>query len=210
MKEGSLKKPLIALVLLLTLQSALLAGRANASKPTYVFPVQGCPTTYAHSHHDYPATDIILKKPHPAKCYFVATTTGFVDEVRRVDHWRSKTNKGADRGGISISIVGDDGVRYYGSHLKSIEPGLEHGTRVNAGDRLGVLGNSGDARGVATHLHYGISWPTAPGAWWIRRGELYPWRYLDAWRKGIAASPATAVAKLHAKLGDLPPCTKGC
>jgi len=205
-----MKKLLIVLALFLPLQSVLLSTGASASNSTYVFPVQGCRTTYAHSHHDYPATDIILKKPHPSSCYFVATTAGVVDEVRRIDRWSGKTNKGADRGGISISIVGDDGVRYYGSHLKSIEPGLEPGTRVNAGDRLGVLGNSGDARGVATHLHYGISWPTSAGAWWIRRGEVYPWRYLDAWRKGAALSPAKAVAKLHAALGDLPRCKKGC
>jgi hypothetical protein len=203
-----LNRKIFALIALVAFQT--LVPDANASSATYVFPVQGCATTYAHSHHDYPATDILLVKPHPSSCYFVAPTSGVIDEVNRVDRFSWKTDKGAERGGLSISMVGDDGVRYYGSHLKLIEKQMAPGFRVAAGDRLGILGNGGDAKGLATHLHFGISWPTTPGAWWIRRGELYPWTYLDAWRKGINASPASGVKKLHATLGDLPPCKKGC
>lgn len=205
-----MKKIVVLSTLLLILQAAVPGSTAMAADSTYVFPVQGCATTYAHSHHDYPATDILLKKPHPSSCYFVAPTSGVIDEVNRVDHFNWKTNKGAYRGGLSISMIGDDGVRYYGSHLKVIESQLTPGVRVMAGDRLGILGNSGDARGLATHLHFGISWPTSAGAWWIRRGEIYPWRYLDAWRKGVPSSPASSVKKLHGTLGDLPPCKKGC
>jgi hypothetical protein len=203
-----LSRKILALVALLALQA--IVPIANATGSVYVFPVQGCTTTYAHSHHDYPATDILLVKPHPSSCYFVAPTSGVIDEVNRVDRFSWKTNRGADRGGLSISMIGDDGVRYYGSHLKLIEKQMAPGVRVTAGARLGILGNSGDARGLATHLHFGISWPTTPGAWWIRRGEVYPWTYLDAWRKGKAASPASGVRKIHAALGDLPPCKKGC
>lgn len=198
------------MVAIVVLQIAIPNSGASATRSSYVFPVQGCTTTYAHSHHDYPATDILLVKPHPSSCYFVAPTSGVIDEVNRIDRFTWRTNKGADRGGMSISLIGDDGVRYYGSHLKLIEPQLTLGAHVEAGSRLGIVGNSGDARGLATHLHFGISWPTPAGAWWIRRGEVYPWRYLDAWRKGIWLSPASAVVKLHRALGDLPPCKKGC
>ena len=86
-----------------------------------------------------------------------------------------------------------------------VAPGIEVGTRVEAGTLLGYLGDSGDARGTAPHVHFGISWPTAAGIWWVRRGELYPWRYLDAWKAGKDASPASAVAKLKAKYGEIPP-----
>ena len=48
-------------------------------------------------------------------CAFVSPVAGVVDEVNTVDKWSGKTNKGADRGGLSISIIGDDGNRYYGS-----------------------------------------------------------------------------------------------
>ena len=172
---------------------------AHAS-PNYAFPISGCAVTYARSHHNYPATDILTKKG----CKFVAPTSGVVDEVNHVDKFSWKTNKGADRGGLSISIVGDDGVLYYGSHLSKIPTEMVPGFRVNVGDIIGYVGNSGDAKGLATHLHFGISWPTPAGIWWVRRGELYPWKYLDAWKAGKDVSPAKAVATLEKKLGNVP------
>ena len=172
---------------------------AHAS-PNYTFPISGCAVTYARSHHNYPATDILTKKG----CKFVAPTSGVVDEVNHVDKFSWKTNKGADRGGLSISIVGDDGVLYYGSHLSKIPTEMVPGFRVNVGDIIGYVGNSGDAKGLATHLHFGISWPTPAGIWWVRRGELYPWKYLDAWKAGKDVSPAKAVATLEKKLGNVP------
>jgi murein DD-endopeptidase MepM/ murein hydrolase activator NlpD len=172
---------------------------ATAS-PIYAFPIVGCAVTYAHSHHNYPATDILTK----TGCKFVATTSGRVDEVNRRDKYNWKANRGADRGGLYVSIVGDDGVRYYGSHLSKVASGIEPGVRVSAGEVLGLIGTSGDARGTAPHVHYGISWPTPANIWWVRRGELYPWRYLDAWRVGKDASPAKAVSALKAKFGTIP------
>ena len=168
--------------------------------PLYTFPISGCAVTYARAHHNYPATDILTKKG----CKFVAPTSGVVDEVNHVDKFSWKTNKGADRGGLSISIIGDDGVRYYGSHLSKIPTEMVPGFRVNVGDIIGYVGNSGDAKGLATHLHFGISWPTPAGIWWVRRGELYPWKYLDAWKAGKDVSPSKAVATLEKKLGNVP------
>jgi len=186
----------------------VLAATAPVAKaaPVYAFPVLGCKVTYAHSHHDYPATDILAK----AGCKYVATIGGTITEVSAKDIWNYKTNLGQDRGGLSIAFIGDDGVRYYGSHFKKIEAGIVPGAVVVAGQTLAYLGNSGDARGTATHVHFGISWPTPveAGAWWVRRGELYPWPYLDAWKAGIDKSPAASVAKLRKKLGDIPPAPK--
>jgi murein DD-endopeptidase MepM/ murein hydrolase activator NlpD len=170
----------------------------------YVFPVQGCRVSYAHSHHDYPATDIFAARG----CAVVSPVTGTVDEVSSVDRWSSSTNRGADRGGLSFSVVGTDGVRYYGSHLSVVS--VRPGQHVTAGTLIGRVGNSGDARGIATHLHFGISWPTRHGIWWVRRGEVYPWRYLDSWRAGGALSPAAAVAAAHRQQGDVPPCRVDC
>ncbi len=168
--------------------------------PVYVFPIVGCNVHYAHSHHDYPATDILGK----IGCKFVAVTSGVVDEVTSVDKFSWKTDLGSQRGGLSVSIVGDDGVRYYGSHLSKIAAGIKPGVRVKVGQLLGLLGDSGDAKGTAPHVHFGISWPTPKGIWWVRRGELYPWRYLDLWRAGKDASPAKSVAALEAKVGTVP------
>jgi murein DD-endopeptidase MepM/ murein hydrolase activator NlpD len=170
--------------------------------PLYAFPISGCSYTYARAHHNYPATDILTH----IGCNFVAPTAGVIDEVNRVDHFSWKTNKGADRGGLSISMIGDDGVRYYGSHLSSIPTNIVPGFRVVPGDLLGKTGNSGDARGTTPHLHFGISWPTPSGKniWWVRRGELYPWPFLDAWKAGKDLSPSASVAKLEKKIGEIP------
>ncbi|TRZ87098.1 MAG: M23 family metallopeptidase [Streptomycetaceae bacterium] len=168
--------------------------------PTYAFPISGCTYTYARAHHNYPATDILTKKG----CKFVASTSGTIDEINRVDKWSGKTNLGADRGGLFVSMIGDDGVRYYGSHLGKVAVGIEPGVRVAAGDLLGLIGTSGDARGTASHVHYGISWPTPADIWWVRRGELLPWQYLNAWKVGKDLSPAKSVAALEKKIGTVP------
>jgi murein DD-endopeptidase MepM/ murein hydrolase activator NlpD len=193
------KWPIFALII--GAQLPVINIQMAQAAPKYAFPILDCKVTYAHVHHDYPATDILGKKG----CKFVAVTGGVVDELRKVDTYNYKKPTGDTKGGIFVSIVGDDGVRYYGSHLMKVAPGIEVGTRVEAGTLLGYLGDSGDARGTAPHVHFGISWPTAAGIWWVRRGELYPWRYLDAWKAGKDASPASAVAKLKAKYGEIPP-----
>jgi murein DD-endopeptidase MepM/ murein hydrolase activator NlpD len=172
--------------------------------PVYTFPVANCAVNYARAHHDYAATDILAK----AGCKFVAPINGIVDEVNRIDTWRSPPNLGITRGGLSVSIIGDDGVRYYGSHLRSIPENIQPGVAVMAGDVLGAIGSTGSARGTAPHLHFGISWPTPPDTWWVRRGEVLPWKYLDAWKKGKDLSPAKAVAARKAKVGEIPPVPK--
>jgi len=188
---------LLALVMLLPLSSA------NAA-PIYVFPVAGCDVNYARAHHDYAATDILAK----AGCKFVAPINGVVDEVNRIDAWSGKTNLGIDRGGLYVSIIGEDGVRYYGSHLRTIPASIQPGVAVKAGRLLGGIGSTGSARGTAPHLHFGISWPTPPQTWWVRRGEVLPWKYLDAWKAGKDLSPVKEVNARKLKVGEIPPVPK--
>lgn len=169
--------------------------------PVYLFPIAGCEANYARAHHDYAATDILTK----AGCRFVAPIDGVVDEVNRTDLWKGKTNLGIDRGGLYVSIIGVDGVRYYGSHLRSIPLSIQPGLAVKAGRLLGTIGSTGSARGTAPHLHFGISWPTAANIWWVRRGEVLPWKYLDAWKAGKDLSPVKEVNARKLKVGELPP-----
>jgi murein DD-endopeptidase MepM/ murein hydrolase activator NlpD len=164
--------------------------KPRSGKPAgrYVFPVSGN-ASYAHNvHHDYSAADII------ANCGLTvrSVTDGVVLEVNRVDRWKASTNLGPDRGGLSVSILGNDGVRYYGSHFSKITKGLSAGDEVSAGEPIGLIGRTGDAG--ACHLHFGLS-PVCKGKndWWIRRGEVWPAQYLDAWRKGENKSPAAEV-----------------
>ena len=164
----------------------------------YAFPVSGCKTTFPWYHHDYPAADIKARMG----CAFVAPIGGVVQDVSRKDLWSGKTNLGKDRGGLSVSIIGDDGVRYYGSHLSKVETGIEPGVRVEIGQKLGEIGRTGSARGIPRpHLHFGISYQTEPGDWEIRRGAIKPWRYLESWKKGESLSPVAEVAKVKKRAG---------
>jgi murein DD-endopeptidase MepM/ murein hydrolase activator NlpD len=170
----------------------------SSTKPaslTYRFPVIGT-SSYGHTHHDYPATDIITRCGNPV----VAVTTGTVLAVRRTDEWNASENAGATRGGLSVSLLGDDGARYYGSHLSVIADNIKPGTKVTAGQTLGKTGDTGDSS--ACHLHFGISPPCArTGDWWIQRGTIWPWPYLDAWRQGKNRSAAAETKAWQSRHG---------
>ncbi len=164
------------------------APSPSTAPARYVFPVAG-KASYASTHHDYPASDII------ANCGlgFVAPTDGVVLEVTRVDSYNPKVNDGATRGGRSISLLGDDAIRYYGAHLDIIDEGINPGVRVAAGQRLATVGKTGNT--TVCHLHFGISPPCARVAdWWTRRGVIWPAPYLDAWRRQENRSPVTEIA----------------
>jgi len=184
---------------LLALVAFALSGAPFAvAEPLRVFPIEQsakCPVKFARFHHDYPATDIITKKG----CAFLSPIDGVVDEVSRKDRWSGKSNRGQDRGGLFVSIIGVDGVRYYGSHLMEVANGIEPGISVTAGQELGKVGTSGSARGTAPHLHFGLSWPTEPGDWKIRRGALLPYTYLKSWQEGGNLSPVAAIEKRKKK-----------
>jgi murein DD-endopeptidase MepM/ murein hydrolase activator NlpD len=192
----------LVLVILLTLINIAPAQAA----PVFIFPVADCEVNYARAHHDYAATDILAKKG----CKFVSPVNGVIDEVNRTDLWSGKTNLGIDRGGLYVSIIGDDGVRYYGSHLSSVVASIQPGVVVKAGRVLGKIGSTGSARGTAPHLHFGISWPTPtqPNVWWVRRGVVLPFKYLDAWKAGKDLSPVKEVAAAKLKYGEIPPLPK--
>lgn len=159
--------------------------------PRYVFPVApAVAASYGRTHHDYPATDIF------AACgtSVVAVTDGVVEEISRIVEWDPATDDPALRGGLSVSVVGADGVRYYVSHLRDVAPGLTTGSPVEAGEVIAHVGDTGNAVGSGCHVHFGLSPDCGPGDWAVRRGILYPWPYLDAWRTGDQASPADEVA----------------
>ena len=135
--------------------------------------------------HGYPATDIFAV----VGTKFVAVTDGVVDFVSTTDLWDPAHDDPALRGGLSVAIIGDDGLRYYGSHLSAIAAGITPGVRVKAGQLLGLVGNTGDARTTLSHLHFGISRPTTPDDWKARRGQVDPFPYLQAWRDGHNVTP---------------------
>lgn len=186
---------------LVLLISLLAPHQASVGVETsYLFPVADCKSTYSRYHHDYPAADIFTK----AGCAFVSPVDGVVTEVSRKDSWSGRENLGSTRGGKFVAILGDDGVRYYGSHLRSVAKGVTPGVRVTVGTKLGEIGSSGSARGTPPHLHFGISWPTEDGIWWVRRGMVSPYIYLQSWEGGEMRSPSKQVRKTLAKVGEIP------
>ena len=179
----------------------------KVSKYTYSFPVQGCKTTYQRKLLVLPKTTIWAAKG----CAFVSPVDGVVDEVNTVNRWAFATDAGATREGRYVTIIGDDGVRYLGGHLDTVADGLKPGARVKVGQKLGQVGNSGNAGATAPNLYFAISWKTGPAYWWVRRGMVNPWGYLEAWESGNKTlSPKEETLKLRGKVGETPPCSVQC
>jgi peptidoglycan LD-endopeptidase LytH len=159
---------------------------APTDEVEHAFPIDAdVNASYARTHGAYPATDVFADCGTDVH----AMATGVVQQVRSVDDYDKKADNPALRGGKSVSIVGLDGVRYYTSHLDRLD--VTVGQAVTAGDVIGTIGLTGDSE--ACHTHVGIS-PLCPsGEWSVRRGVIWPWRYLDAWRKGLQKSPVAEI-----------------
>lgn len=73
-----------------------------------------------------------------------STTQGVVSKV------------GDDRlGGQVVFIVGPGGVSHYYAHLEEYAD-IRVNDWVDAGDIIGYVGNSGNAKGTPPHVHYGV------------------------------------------------------
>lgn len=169
--------------------ASLLPGLAHADDappteptPQYVFPFTKVPVRYARDHLDYPATDVF-------GCYarVLAPTAGVIGQVRRKDKWIESVDAPGTRGGLTVTLLGDDGVRYYFSHLGRVK--VRSRQHVEAGHWIGVMGSSGNARRTQCHTHLGMSRICPNAEFRLLQGEIWPWRYLDAWRKGVQLSP---------------------
>jgi len=106
-------------------------------------------------------------------------------ELRAIeDGYVDKTSNGS-LGGLSIYLIGESGARYYYAHLDEVAD-LAEGERVYAGQAVGTVGDSGNARG-APHLH--MQWaPTGDSNW------QNPFFLLDVlFGEGAAAEALAAV-----------------
>ncbi len=114
----------------------------------FVFPVAG-----AHSYindwgfsrsggRSHQGTDIMAPRGTPV----VAVVSGRV----------TRTTRNSGLGGTTVWLRGNDGRSYYFAHLDTIAGGISSGSSVGAGQTLATVGNSGNARGGATHLHFEI------------------------------------------------------
>jgi len=163
---------------------------AQDEPPMYVFPFSRVPVTYPKDHLNYPAVDV-------EGCYarVLAPTAGVISQLRRKDKWTPEDDSPGTRGGLTITLTGDDGVRYFFSHLGRIK--VLKNQRVNAGDWIGVTGSSGNARVTRCHTHMGISRVFPLAEVYLLQGEIWPQQYLNAWRKGQQLSPRKEIRKLE-------------
>ncbi len=77
-------------------------------------------------------------------------------------------------GGNNIHLTTSRGDYFYYAHLSRFATGLAQGQHVIAGQTIGYVGDTGDAKGTPPHLHFEIHPDGGPA--------VDPTPYLDAWR----------------------------
>ena len=102
---------------------------------------------------------IDIMAPRGTKVY--SATDGLIADLRN-----------NNLGGKVIWISGPNGSWHYYAHLDDHKRGLNVGDFVKKGDHIGYVGNTGNARHTAPHLHYGI-YLGGKG-----RGAVNPYPYL--------------------------------
>ncbi len=101
----------------------------------------GAPRSGGRSHQ---GVDMLAARGTPV----VAVEGGFVERMRQ-----------GGLGGITVWLQGQSGDDYYYAHLDAWAPGLSVGQQVSVGQRLGVVGTTGNSPDHIPHLH----WEYHPG-----------------------------------------------
>ena len=85
-----------------------------------------------------------------------------------------------DIGGNRLWLRDAEGNEFYYAHLSAFSPLAKNGLHVKAGEVLGFVGNTGDASGTPTHLHFEIH--PASLIFMGYDGAVDPTSYLSAWQ----------------------------
>ncbi|HET8528096.1 MAG TPA: M23 family metallopeptidase [Gaiellaceae bacterium] len=83
-------------------------------------------------------------------------------------------------GGWRLWLRDDAGNEFYYAHLSAYSPYAVNGAIVDAGDVLGFVGDTGDARGTPPHLHFEVHPVGLLGLGYD--GAVDPTPYLDGWK----------------------------
>ena len=139
----------------------------------YVFPVYG-PVSYGNTFGAFRG-DVAGNWHHgddifaPLGAPILACADGLVFSVG----WN-------DVGGNRLWLRDSQGNEFYYAHLSAFTPIARNGMHVKAGEVLGFVGNTGDAQGTPTHLHFEVH-PSAC-SFMGYDGAVNPTPYLDAWK----------------------------
>lgn len=133
-----LRRPRLRLALRYLKPMGQLVVPVDGVRPKHLASTFGAPRSGSRSHR---GTDIFAPRGTPV----LAAAEGVVYKV------------GLDRlGGRVVGVVGPGPAYYYYAHLDRWAEGLEEGDRVDPGDFLGYVGNTGNARTTPPHLHFGV------------------------------------------------------
>lgn len=118
-------------------------------EPSLTFPIQGMTGRAAHASFGAPRD--AGRRRHEGIDLFAARGTPV---VAAADGW--VTRQTSNRLGGNVVWVWSPSLRIstYYAHLERQAVGP--GNRVHAGDVIGYVGNTGNARGTAPHLHFGV------------------------------------------------------
>lgn len=176
------------------------SGTAEAAVPRLVFPVVA-KNHYTNDFGDprgqgaHQGNDIMARK----KSKVVAVEPGRVEKYA-----------GSWRAGCMLYLYGRSGTTYMYVHLNNdrtmrndtrgnstckngiaYAPGLRSGQRVRAGQLIGYVGDSGDANGIAPHLHFEVH---------PRSRAVSPYRHLRGARRALYPRPPASVETLALKI----------
>lgn len=99
-----------------------------------------CFSSANNCHHDYNAADIFAETGTP----IIAAKPGVVV---------NKTTGSCDYYGCNVSIMGEDGILYYYTHM-SKHASVNVGQKISAGQQIGSVGTNATAMNTPRHLHF--------------------------------------------------------
>jgi murein DD-endopeptidase MepM/ murein hydrolase activator NlpD len=138
----------------------------------YVFPVYG-PSSFGND-FGVPRADTVWHHGNDIFAPLGAPVLAVSDGTLFLVGWNTL-------GGNRLWLRDVQGNQFYYAHLSAYSPLAREGAHVHAGDVIGFVGNTGDAEGTPTHLHFEIHPVELLSMGYD--GVINPYPYLLAWRK---------------------------